>query len=129
MNNSWITLNVLIGKEVDVDVLIPVAKEKIKAISQRKSYYDKVDEVLKLFEIIKQFLNKNGLKNENINVYLLYLINKAKPYRLYSDVEYMSKFNVDNNKETKLNIQMMTYCVNLLLNLNEEDLKLFLTPQ
>ena len=129
VNNSWITLNVLIGKEVDVDVLIPVAKEKIKAISQRKSYYDKVDEVLKLFEIIKQFLNKNGLKNENINVYLLYLINKAKPYRLYSDVEYMSKFNVDNNKETKLNIQMMTYCVNLLLNLNEEDLKIFLTPQ
>lgn len=98
-------------------------------ISQRKSYDDKVNTITKLFEIITDFLKENGLKNENINVYLLYLINKSKPYRLYSDVEFVSKFNVEDNKEITLNIQMMAYCVNLLLNLNEEDLKNFLTPQ
>ena len=128
-NNSWITLNVLTQKEVDVDVLIPLVKEQLKMISQRKSYDDKVNTITKLFEIITDFLKENGLKNENINVYLLYLINKSKPYRLYSDIEFVSKFNVEDNKEITLNIQMMSYCVNLLLNLNEEDLKNFLTPQ
>ena len=125
VNNSWFTLNVLTQKEIDVDVLIPLIRSNIQSLSQSKSFNDKVDSISKLLALLREYLNEN----ENIIVYLLYLINKVKPYRLYSDVEFVSKFNNEKNKETTLNIQLMTYCVNLLLNLNEEDLKNFVTPQ
>ena len=125
VNNSWVTLSMMTGKEIDVDVFIPSVRSQIQSLSQSKTFNDKADSISKLISLLREYLNEN----ENINIYLLYLINKVKPYRLYSDVEYLSKFNNEENKETTLNIQMMTYCMNLLLNMNEEDLKNFDTPQ
>ena len=125
MHLSWVEPNMIIPEDTSLDVLdniLPDILEEFKKLNKAESPYIKLKCVKKIFEYIGVIVKFNdGGKGENrevgaedITPFLNYVLIRACPVRILSDIKFIKLFMKNEGKFDYdfLNVEMM--CKNIL---------------
>ena len=138
MHLSWVEPNMIIPGDTSLDALdniLPDILEEFKKLNKANSPYTKLKCIKKIFEYIAVIVKFNdGGEGENrevgaedITPYLNFILIRACPVRIFSDIKFIKFFLKDEGKLEYdfLNVEMM--CKNILdstyknFNISESD--------
>ena len=125
MHLSWVEPNMIIPGDTSLDVLdniLPDILEEFKKLNKENSPFTKLKCIKKIFEYIGVIVKFNdGGEGENreigaedITPYLNYVLIRACPVRLFSDIKFIKFFSKNEGKMDYdfLNVEVM--CKNIL---------------
>jgi hypothetical protein len=125
MHLSWVEPNMIIPGDTSLDALdniLPDILEEFKKLNKANSPYTKLKCIKKIFEYIGVIVKFNDggegdnreVGAEDITPYLNYVLIRACPVRIFSDIKFIKYFLKDGGKLEYdfLNVEMM--CKNIL---------------
>ena len=129
MQLSWLESNFFIKKDYIYDIMLPDILNEFKQINLVKTPFRKYNCLQKIIEYVNNLIKFNeGLDKENIGAeditpILNYIFIKAHPFKIYTDLEFIKLFFIDNGKNDYL-LNQIEAIYNIVLNYTPKSFNL-----
>ena len=124
---SWIKPEYFNLYNFDFDLIIPIITDLFKQIEIQRSPFDKLDIISKIFEIIfnaLKYIKGEKFSSEDITNICEYIIIKAKPDKIFSNLRYIEIFeNKDMYYKNKIYLKGLKENIENILKLNYKSFK------
>ena len=112
-NLSWIEPNLIIKKDYIFDIMLPDILNEFKQINIERTPYKKLECIYNIFNYIESLVKFNEGEDKEIGAdeigpVLNYVLIKAHPFRIHTDIIFIKLFvDINNNDYNLVNIESM----------------------